>query len=40
MDDVNDEDWLIELGNVLGDKEYIEKTYTHFPEEKVVYIGQ
>ena len=35
MDEVNNEDWLIELGNILGDKEYVEKTYANFSEEKV-----
>ncbi|XP_011410499.2 PREDICTED: maestro heat-like repeat-containing protein family member 1 [Amphimedon queenslandica] len=34
LDELSNEDWLLEFGNALGDKEYILRTYEQFPEEK------
>ena len=34
LDDVDNEDWLMEVGNAMGDKEKIIQTYNYFPEDK------
>ena len=35
VDELSNEDWLLELGNVLGDKDYITQTYANYPDDKV-----
>ena len=38
LDDVNNEEWLIEMGTVMGEKELVLERYTNYPEEKVAAI--
>ena len=35
LDDVNNEEWLIEVGTAMGEKEIVMERYTNYPEEKV-----
>ena len=35
LDYVDNEEWLMELGNALGDKEKVIGRYSNFPDEKV-----
>ena len=35
VDELSNEDWLLELGNALGDKDYITQTYANYPDDKV-----
>ena len=38
LDELSSEEWLLELGNVMGDKEYITATYANDSEEKVINL--
>ena len=38
LDQVDNEEWLMELGNALGDKEQVITKYSHYPQEKVDLI--
>lgn len=35
LDQVDNEEWLMELGNALGDQEQVVTKYSNFPQEKV-----
>ena len=35
LDQVDNEEWLMELGNALGDREQVITKYSHYPQEKV-----
>ena len=34
LDDVDNEDWLMEVGNAMGDREKLVQTYGQFSEDK------
>lgn len=34
LEQVDDEEWLMEVGNVMGDKDIVLSRYSAFPEEK------
>ena len=34
LDDVDNEDWLMEVGNAMADKEKLVQTYSQFSEDK------
>lgn len=34
LEQVDDEEWLMEVGNIMGDKETVLSRYSAFPEEK------
>ena len=36
LDEVNDEEWLMTLGNALGERDVMVDRYSNFPEEKVL----
>ena len=38
LDDVKNEEWLIEVGSAMGEKERVLERYMNYPEEKV-YIS-
>ena len=38
MDDVNNEEWLVEVGTAMGEKERVAERYSSYPEEKVRII--
>ena len=38
LDELSSEEWLLELGNTMGDKEYITATYANDSEEKVINL--
>ena len=35
LDDVKNEEWLIEVGSAMGEKELVLERYMNYPEEKV-----
>ena len=35
VDDVNNEEWLVEVGTAMGEKEQVAERYSSYPEEKV-----
>ena len=35
LDQVDNEEWLMELGNALGNREQVITKYSYFPQEKV-----
>ncbi len=34
LEQVDDEEWLMEVGNIMGDKDVVVSRYSAFPEEK------